>query len=160
MGRLDELLAQERFVECVDQFSEAFAASFGGVLASIPALGELRDELVSYQERIFQALTKALVRYLSDNGSESFASDDSETSLHGIVVALNKLRRLQAALHIVKTDLRDQLGNVIQRHMDRATQFRMPIGLAMAQGEIDDLRLESIFRDVVSFLESASSRYC
>ncbi|CAK8999690.1 Exocyst complex component SEC8 (AtSec8) (Exocyst complex component 4) [Durusdinium trenchii] len=192
--RIDTLLAEEKFVECVETFQTAWESAYGPSLGTITALGQVRLELLEYREKIHATLIDALLGYLSGlrdpskendvfaepddtsllanstsmkrraggqgrKGADQELSKGAVLSLDSIVKALHRLGRLKDALHKVKSNLREQLDDVIQRHMSSARKFKTPIGLSVSLYTVDDVRLQNLFREVLRDLKGIFNRH-
>mmetsp|Transcript_6531 Transcript_6531/g.12038 ORF Transcript_6531/g.12038 Transcript_6531/m.12038 type:complete len:916 (+) Transcript_6531:552-3299(+) len=190
--RLEHLLRNEQFVECVELFQTAFTKSFGEELGSISALGQVREDLVNYREKINELLIRALVGYLSSpesmpnptstaltgrpgrSPSKSGAtspqngnlilnaprlSSEAIVSLDSIVHALDKLGRLSAALHTVKSSLREQLNSIARKHLDSGKTFRRPPGLTVSEQEVNAVRVENLFHAILGEYQALFSRH-
>mmetsp|Transcript_9736 Transcript_9736/g.19097 ORF Transcript_9736/g.19097 Transcript_9736/m.19097 type:complete len:988 (+) Transcript_9736:154-3117(+) len=176
---LDQLLREERYVECVEKFQRVYGLVFGSDLSTIKALDEIQGELVSYRERIHNVLIDSLLGYLAHEdkslGDQALTrkkkkdatgidasqklSSRAVLSLDSIVIALNKLGRLQTALHDVKVSLHEQLSTRIDKHMEAARRFKTPIGLAVSMHTVDDVRLKNLFREVLSDFTAIFNRH-
>uniref|UniRef100_A0A7S2WN47 Exocyst complex component Sec8 n=1 Tax=Mucochytrium quahogii TaxID=96639 RepID=A0A7S2WN47_9STRA len=164
-SKMDNMLESEDFVACVDCFQRVHDLAFGSDLASIGALQHLREELVLYKERIQVQLIQALLKYLSSSehttklrrkllGKSNFdggeeLSHHAVQALNSIVIALNKLSRLPAALHALKSNLREQLGGIVDKHLREAYDFKPPVGLSVSLEKIEEARILAMFTSVL-----------